>query len=70
MIVKAVVSFKRLKSDYGVVYSRTHLDRMEKLRKFPSSFKLSDHRNSPRVYWAHEIAEWLEGRARASSAGS
>lgn len=64
---KAVVTFKRLRAQFGVPYSRTHLARLEDVGKFPYSFKLSDHRNSPIVWWEHEIIEWLEGRAKAST---
>ncbi|MHC2255646.1 hypothetical protein ACVILK_005338 [Bradyrhizobium embrapense] len=56
MSEKSVVAFKRLRSDFGVPYSRTHLDRLEKAKAFPQSFKLSNHRNSPRVWWAIERA--------------
>lgn len=67
MTVKAVVTFKRLKAEFGIPYSRTHVDRLEEARKFPNSFKLSDHRNSPRVWWVHEVVEWLDSRSRANT---
>jgi predicted DNA-binding transcriptional regulator AlpA len=69
MTGKAVVTFKRLLSQHGVPFSRTHIDRLEKAKppKFPKSFKLNDFRGSPRVWWEHEIIEWLEARAKAST---
>ncbi|MCW2114450.1 helix-turn-helix transcriptional regulator [Bradyrhizobium elkanii] len=70
MTGKAVVTFKRLRGQFGVPYSRTHLARMEERGKFPSSFKLSDHRNSPIVWWENEVIDWLESRAAASSDSS
>ena len=65
MTGKAVVTFKRLRGQFGVPYSRTHLARLEDVRKFPQSFKLSDFRGSPRVWWSHEVAEFLQNRAKA-----
>jgi hypothetical protein len=67
MTGKSVVTFKRLKPEFGIGWSRTHLDRLEDARKFPLSFKLEDHRNSPRVWWSHELIEYLESRARTRS---
>lgn len=64
---KAVVPINRLKPDFGIRFSRTHLDRKEDDGSFPLSFKLGDHRNSPRVYWEHEIIEYLERCAKAST---
>lgn len=64
---KAVVPIARLKPDYGIRFSRTHLDRKEDEGSFPRSFKLGKHRNSPRVYWAHEIDKYLEECAGAST---
>ncbi|MFK4719376.1 putative DNA-binding transcriptional regulator AlpA [Bradyrhizobium niftali] len=70
MTGKAVVTFKRLRGQFGAPYSRTHLARLEDCGKFPSSFKLSDHRNSPIVWWEDEIIDWLEKRAMASTDSS
>ncbi|TWH96165.1 hypothetical protein IQ17_06447 [Bradyrhizobium daqingense] len=67
MSEKSVVTFKRLRSDFGIPYSRTHLDRLEKAKRFPKSFKLSIYRGSPRVWWSHEVFEYLERCAKARS---
>jgi hypothetical protein len=64
---KAVVTFKRLSKDFGIPYSRTHLKRLELTGKFPFSFKLNDFRGSPIVWWEHEIIEFLQSRAKAST---
>ncbi|MEY9634693.1 putative DNA-binding transcriptional regulator AlpA [Bradyrhizobium sp. USDA 4011] len=64
---KSVVTFKRLRSDFGIPYSRTHLDRLEKAKRFPQSFKLSPYRGSPRVWWVIEVIEYLERCAKARS---
>jgi predicted DNA-binding transcriptional regulator AlpA len=57
-----VVNFRGLKA-IGIPYSRTHVRRMEKNGGFPRAFKLGDHRNSPFVWWLHEIIEWLKAKA-------
>jgi hypothetical protein len=61
---KSVVNWKGVKS-LGIVYSKTQITRKEKADPptFPRSFKLDDHRNSPRVWWKHEVIAWLEARA-------
>lgn len=51
--------FPELKSEKGIPYSRVHIDRLEKQRKFPSRFYLGP--NS--VAWNEaEIDRWLEAR--------
>ena len=57
-----VVTFKGLKA-LGIAYSRSHIDRLEKRKRFPESFKLEDHRNSPRVWWLSEVIDWLKRRS-------
>ena len=64
MTGKEVANFRALKA-LGIVYSRSHITRLEKKRRFPLSFKLEDHRNSPRVWWLAEVIQWLEARAKA-----
>ena len=55
-----VLSFPELKSQKGIVYSRVHLGRLERDRKFPRRIRLSP--NS--VAWIEEeIDSWLEDRA-------
>ena len=57
-----VVTYKGFKP-LGIPYSRSHIDRLEKRKRFPQSFKLEDHRNSPRVWWLKEVFEWLKHRS-------
>jgi hypothetical protein len=58
-----VVSFKGLK-DLGVPWSRTHIDREQKAGRFPVSFKLHPGRGGRRLWWLHEIIEWLKSKAK------
>jgi predicted DNA-binding transcriptional regulator AlpA len=67
MSSKKVVNFKRLKSDYGVPYSRSHIMRLMPAARFPRAFKLGDDRNSPLVWWEEDIINWLEARAALSA---
>lgn len=57
-----VVDFVGLQA-LGVSWKRTHIDRQEKAGKFPKSFKLSDEPKARRVWWLHEIIDWLKRRA-------
>jgi predicted DNA-binding transcriptional regulator AlpA len=60
-----VVSFDGL-SKLGISWGRTHVDREEKAGRFPKSFKLSaspSSRSGRRVWWLHEIIEWLKSKA-------
>jgi predicted DNA-binding transcriptional regulator AlpA len=65
--LRKVVTFKQLKSLFGIPYSRTHIDRLEEAGIFPPSFGLSHHRNSRRVWWQHEIIAWLEAQAQRAA---
>ena len=62
MTGKEIVDHKGLKA-LGIRYCKVHLGRLEEKGKFPLSFKLAEHPNSPRVWWLCEIFEWLEVRA-------
>jgi hypothetical protein len=62
MTGKEIVDHKGLKA-LGIRYCKVHLGRLEEKAKFPMSFKLAEHRNSPRVWKLCEVLEWLEGRA-------
>lgn len=57
-----MVNFKGLKA-LGIVYGRSHIDRLENAERFPKSFKLGDHRNSPRVWFLEEVLAWIRSRA-------
>jgi hypothetical protein len=48
MTGKELVDYKGLKA-LGIRYSKVHLGRLEEIATFPKSFKLAEHRNSPRV---------------------
>jgi hypothetical protein len=68
MTGKEVVNFAGLKA-LGIPYCRTTIcDRKEPAGLFPKSFKLLEHRNSPRVWWLHEVIEWLEAKAKQPTA--
>ena len=55
-----VLSFRELKFQKGIPYSRQHVGRLERARKFPRRIRLSP--NS--VAWIEEeIDAWLEDRA-------
>jgi predicted DNA-binding transcriptional regulator AlpA len=62
MTGKEIVDHKGLKA-LGIRYCKVHLGRLEENAKFPMSFKLAEHRNSPRVWKLCEVLEWLESRA-------
>ena len=60
MTGKEVVDHKGLKA-LGIRFCKYHIiERMEPAGEFPLSFKLGEHRNSPRVWWLSEILVWLE----------
>lgn len=61
MTGKELVDYKGLKA-LGIRYSKVHLGRLEEKAKFPMSFKLAEHRNSPRVWKLCEIFEWIDSR--------
>jgi hypothetical protein len=62
MTGKELVDYKGLKA-LGIRYSKVHLGRLEEMTMFPRSFKLADHRNSPRVWKLCEVFEWIDARA-------
>ena len=61
MTGKEIVDHKGLKA-LGIRYCKVHLGRLEEKAKFPMSFKLAEHRNSPRVWKLSEIFEWIDCR--------
>ncbi len=53
---RKLVSYKELKSVYGITFSRRHLARLESEKKFPTRVALGEHR----VGWVmSEIEDWL-----------
>jgi predicted DNA-binding transcriptional regulator AlpA len=63
MTGKEVVNYKGLRA-LGIPYSRVHIGRLESNARFPASFKLQEHRNSPRVWRLAEVFEWLDLMAK------
>jgi predicted DNA-binding transcriptional regulator AlpA len=61
---KEVINFKGIKA-LGIPYARVSIWRLMEAGKFPRCFKLGDHRNSPPVWWKHEVIAWLESKAAA-----
>lgn len=61
MTGKEIVDHKGLRA-LGIRYCKVHLMRLEDRGKFPLSFKLAEHRNSPRVWRLCEVVDWLEVR--------
>ena len=62
MTGKEVIDHKGIKA-LGIRYCKVHLGRLEEKGKFPMSFKLGEHPNSPRVWRLCEVLEWLDNRA-------
>lgn len=56
-----LVGYSQLR-DFGITYSRVHLDRLMAARAFPAKVRLSSHR----IGWLeHELDEWLTAKAAA-----
>jgi prophage regulatory protein len=57
-----LVTYKELKTIYGVPYSRAHVDRLEKAGLFPARTRLGVG-HTGRVCWrANEIEVWVNNR--------
>ncbi|HET6806011.1 MAG TPA: AlpA family phage regulatory protein [Frateuria sp.] len=55
-----IVTYPRIKQEWGITYSNVHLLRLEKAGKFPKRLSL------PSVAWLEsEIAGWIRERAAA-----
>lgn len=62
-----MLSFSHLKSVKGIPYSRMHVDRLEKMDRFPKRVHLSPGA----VVWVEaEIDKWLNERITARSCAS
>ncbi len=58
-----LLSFAQLKPEKGIVYSRVHLDRLEKVGRFPRRVSLG---GGGRVAWVEEeVDRWIEARVAA-----
>jgi predicted DNA-binding transcriptional regulator AlpA len=60
----AIIRYAQLKSELGIPYSRTHIDRLEAESKWPRRFKLSEGSNYF-GWWRREIVDHLARRAAA-----
>jgi predicted DNA-binding transcriptional regulator AlpA len=67
MTDKEVITYKGIRQQLGIPYSRTQLGRLIEAGKFPRPFKLNDFRGSPVVFWKHEVIAWLEARAKQAA---
>jgi len=55
-----------LRERKGIPYSRQHIDRLIKERKFPPpDGKTADSPNAPNFWWETTIDTYLKGRAKA-----
>lgn len=60
-----IVRFPELKSNYGIPYTRMHIDRLEKAKQFPQRVRLGPGC----VGWvADEVADWLAKRVASRTA--
>lgn len=65
-----VCTYRDLRVRFGIPYSRTHIDRLEKRGKFPMSFKLGRGRGARRVWWVQKVVEWLQNAAAIQATSS
>lgn len=56
-----VLSYRELRPQKGIAYSRAHLGRLIDERKFPAPIKLGENRVA---FVESEIDEWIEARMR------
>ena len=59
MTGKRVLTFRQLRAEKGIPYSRVHVDRLEKAGNFPRRIKLGA--NSV-AWFEDEVDAWLEER--------
>ncbi len=60
----ALVPFADLRPKYGICYSRTSLDRLEKQGKFPKRVRVGDNRIS---WHSHELQAHVDGLDRGNA---
>ena len=61
-----IIRFPELKADYGIPYTRVHIDRLEKAKQFPARVRLGP----ACVGWvANEVADWVTERVAKRTAG-
>jgi prophage regulatory protein len=56
--------------DKGIPYSREHIQRLMRNRKFPRAVKLSDGPTSPNFWLENEIDQFIEDRIAARGAAA
>lgn len=57
-----LVTYRGLKSMYGIPYSRTHIARLVAAGRFPKPIKLGDGSRSFIGWWSSDLEEWLGSR--------
>lgn len=62
-----LVSWKELKSVYGVPYTPQHVHRLEAAGSFPRRLKLGKYRGARVVWLAEEIEGWIKARLEQRS---
>jgi predicted DNA-binding transcriptional regulator AlpA len=58
-------SYSELKERYGLPWTRQHVDRLVRDKKFPPKVKLSEHRVG---WWSDQIEEWISARQPSAAA--
>jgi predicted DNA-binding transcriptional regulator AlpA len=64
------ISFHQLREEFGIGYTREHLDRLMKAKKFPQKVHLGSKKGTAVRWPEDEIIEWQEKRAEERSASS
>jgi prophage regulatory protein len=60
-----MLSFKQLKPEKGVPYTRQHLSRLEKTGQFPRRVRIGEGRFA-QIFWLEsEVDAWIEAWAAA-----
>jgi prophage regulatory protein len=68
LTVPRLLSFPELRAVKGITYSREHIRRLMKARRFPRAVKLGDAPNA-RVAWSEqEVDEYVADRLAARDA--
>jgi prophage regulatory protein len=59
MARRPIVTARRLKAEYGIPYSRQHIDRLVKAGKFPQKIQLGSRCTA---FYCDEIESWISSR--------
>lgn len=57
------VSYRELKSLYGLPWTRQHVDRLIRAKKFPSKIRISERRVG---WWSTDIETWVSSKEAAT----